>query len=162
MRESSPLVTAPEFARNAYLPFVCQKQEWSIGFASDTSRYLLGSCRHVFVATYCDFLLILTELTFSRMHVTSEDFEEAAKDMLKRPARGCVAERRWKAFFGVTPAVCLIVWCKLDPLHTMPKNTQPYHLLWALFFLMVHPTEEIATAICDCDKKLIASGSSCL
>ena len=26
-------------------------------------------------------------------------------------------------------------------------------LLWALFFLAICPTEEIATAVCDCDEK---------
>jgi len=87
------------------------------------------------------------------MSVTSNDFEEAAEPMLKRPSRGCVAERRWKSFFGTTSQVCLIIWDKLDPEQTMPKNTETCHLLWALFFLAICPTEEIATAVCDCDEK---------
>ena len=61
-------------------------------------------------------------------------------------------KRRWASNFGTTPAVCVFLWKEIDPLNSMPRGAQPKHLLWALYFLKVYPTEEQAVSL-DADEK---------
>ena len=58
--------------------------------------------------------------------------------------------RRFRAFFGVKPMVCVIVWRLLEKQRWFKKEkiTEPKkeHLLWALRFMKSYSTEEIHAA----------------
>ena len=41
--------------------------------------------------------------------------------------------RKFRAFFGTSPFVCVVVWDLL--LDERPRNSRPEHLLWALLLL---------------------------
>ena len=48
---------------------------------------------------------------------------------------------RFKAFFGICPEGCSMIWDMLQPNETMPKGVKPEHLLWGLLFMKVYATE---------------------
>ena len=49
----------------------------------------------------------------------------------------------WMAKFGTMPAQCVWIWNEVDPCVTISPTAHPRHLLWALFFLRVYPTEKM-------------------
>lgn len=49
----------------------------------------------------------------------------------------------WMAHFGTMPEQCVWIWNELNPCRTMGKSAHPRHLLWALYFLRVYPTEKM-------------------
>ena len=75
---------------------------------------------------------------------TSKEFAQlGAKEILKcryTDFKGTFA-RRWMSAFGARPLVCSMIWDKLDPLNTMPRGVHMRHLLWALYFMKVYPSE---------------------
>ena len=58
--------------------------------------------------------------------------------------------RRFRAFFGVKPMVCVVVWLLLKKQRWFENNkvTEPKkeHLLWAMRFMKTYNTEEIHAA----------------
>lgn len=55
-----------------------------------------------------------------------------------------VFEDRWNSFFGVSVAICVIVWNMLQvPVHDDGdfSHAEPYHLLWGLLFLKKYGDE---------------------
>ncbi len=69
-------------------------------------------------------------------------FINAAKDIVNLPwSKNNVFNWRWNSAFGALPAVCSVLWNKIDPFKTMPMGVDPKYLLWALFFLTVYDTE---------------------
>lgn len=58
--------------------------------------------------------------------------------------------RRFRAFFGASPAVCTDIWNLLKPRETMPRGSQPEHLLWALVFLKVYASEKVLSRLVGC------------
>ena len=71
-----------------------------------------------------------------------QDFITAAKGIVNVANSEVVFERRWLSAFGALPAVCCILWDKIDPFRTLPNGVHFKHLLWALYFLQVYDTEE--------------------
>jgi hypothetical protein len=61
--------------------------------------------------------------------------------------------RRFKAFFGVTPKICAIIWNLLSDLR--PVSAKPKYLLWSLCFLKQYNTENLNHAIFGADEKTI-------
>lgn len=59
--------------------------------------------------------------------------------------------RRFHALFGISPAMCCLVWTKLAD--QLQKGTQPMHLLWGLLFLKTYATEEVMCTITQTDRK---------
>lgn len=62
-----------------------------------------------------------------------------------------VANRKFKAFFGITPEVCQICWNNIEG--NRPPGSKLIHLLWALLFLKVYKTEEVHAALTGVDMK---------
>ena len=58
--------------------------------------------------------------------------------------------RRFKSMFGTTPIVTAIAWEKCSP-HV--PGADPKHLLWAMLFLKQYASEEVHSAMADCDEK---------
>lgn len=65
----------------------------------------------------------------------------------------CLGLRRFKAFFGVTPKVCGIIWELLK--NKKPDNSKPEHLLWALIFLRQYSSESTNKSLLKADEKTI-------
>lgn len=61
--------------------------------------------------------------------------------------------RRYKAFHGVSPNICQILWDKLS--NVRPKTSQPKHLLWCLHFLKQYNSENNNRAIFGVHEKTI-------
>jgi hypothetical protein len=53
--------------------------------------------------------------------------------------------RSFRSFFGVSADVCAELWKLLHPVNV--NGASPKHLLWALFFLKVYPTESIGASM---------------
>lgn len=51
---------------------------------------------------------------------------------------------RFRAFFGCGAHIALLLWQLLIAHHLLPDESQIVHLLWALFFMHVYPSEKIA------------------
>lgn len=67
--------------------------------------------------------------------------------------------RRFRSFFGVSPAVCSLVW---DTIGTnLPRGGMPEHLLWALMFLKIYSTEHVHCSFAKCDEKTYRKWSWC-
>jgi len=62
-------------------------------------------------------------------------------------------KRRFHATFGTTPAICAMLWEKLDPACTMPKGSLPVHLLWALMFMKLYCSEAVHSSMAGVDEK---------
>jgi len=58
--------------------------------------------------------------------------------------------RKFRAFYGVSPEVCGILWNKLT---NKPSGSQTKHLLWCLLFLKRYNTEHVNAALVDVDEK---------
>lgn len=58
---------------------------------------------------------------------------------------------RFKAFFGVSPAVCSMAWSHLKK--DLPGDYNEMHLLWTLMFLKSYNTDSINCSIARCDEK---------
>ena len=63
--------------------------------------------------------------------------------------------RRFKAFFGVKPAISSDVWSLLVGHNLTPPKAEPMHLLWALLFLKVYGTEEVNAGLIGHDPDTI-------
>lgn len=61
--------------------------------------------------------------------------------------------RRFRAFFGVTPTVCLRVWNLI--IRELPIGSKPKHLLWCLNYLKQYSTEHMRRTIFNADEKSI-------
>ena len=59
--------------------------------------------------------------------------------------------RRFRAFFGTSPLVCLIAWDQL--FHVRPRNSSPEHLLWALLLLKQYNIESMNASLCKVTEK---------
>lgn len=66
-----------------------------------------------------------------------------------------VGTRRFKAFFGATPLVCVIIWRLLDRGNHHPRGGCPYYMLCALLFLKQYNTEEVNRGLTGLDEKTI-------
>lgn len=67
--------------------------------------------------------------------------------------------RRFKSFYGVSPAVCAKIWEKI--IFETSSHAQPKHLLWCLFFLKQYPVEHEMRAIFHADEKTIRKWTWC-
>ena len=81
------------------------------------------------------------------MTPTAEDFISAAAPILRREEFNIDSKRgrrRWMGSFGAMPAVCIILWEKVDPFRTMKEVGTPrlVHLLYGLLFLRGYNTDE--------------------
>ena len=50
---------------------------------------------------------------------------------------------KFRSYFGCGEEVAVILWTMLDAYSLLPDGAQILHLLWALFFMKVYPTESI-------------------
>lgn len=64
-----------------------------------------------------------------------------------------VGFRRFKAFYGVTPSVCSLIWSLIKS----DTNTEikPKHLLWGLNFLKQYSVEHLRRTLFKADEKTI-------
>lgn len=53
--------------------------------------------------------------------------------------------RKFRAFFGTSPAVCFVDWDLLA--NVRPNNSKPDHLLWALMLLRRYCIESLNLAL---------------
>ena len=59
-------------------------------------------------------------------------------------ARSSMTEyRRFRDFFGCSPAVALIIWRKLEVDSLVPENGTLEYLMWALLFMQLYPKKEV-------------------
>ena len=60
--------------------------------------------------------------------------------------------RRFRAFFGVSPSSCALVWGKIRTFDLAPR-ARPVHLLWALLFLNLYDPEEVIAGFLGVDEQ---------
>ena len=60
-------------------------------------------------------------------------------------------DKRFRALFGCCPEVVLILWNLIDSNEALPCGGRIIHLLWALLFVKVYPTEETLVKLCKGD-----------
>ena len=59
--------------------------------------------------------------------------------------------RKFRAFFGTSPEICLIVWNMLST--ERPSNSMPQHLLWSLMVLKRYHIESVSAALVGVTEK---------
>lgn len=57
---------------------------------------------------------------------------------------------RFKSLFGVSPIVCLDLWCRRL---NLPAGATPKHLLWALLYLKVYGSEQVLSGMVHATRK---------
>lgn len=60
---------------------------------------------------------------------------------------------RFRAFFGISPAICTDIWNLLRPEENMRRGAMHFHLLWAFAFLKIYATEVVLASLFHCDEK---------
>ena len=82
---------------------------------------------------------------------TISDFETEGSKIMNRSKKSFYTfNRRFRAHFGTTPTVCLIIWERLDPFESIlpyHRGVQFKHLLWALLFMKIYGTEHLHTSL---------------
>jgi hypothetical protein len=64
-------------------------------------------------------------------------------------------DRRFRTFFGTSPAVCARIWVLVKPFETMPTGVKPVHLLWALMFLKLYCAESVHATLAGAGQKSV-------
>jgi len=64
-----------------------------------------------------------------------------------------VTQRRFRAFFGICPRICALIWDMIFP--ELPVTCHPRHLLWGLMFLKIYGTEHVHAAMVSADEKTL-------
>ena len=76
------------------------------------------------------------------------DFYVIGKDLQNRTSHRVGSELskdgRFHAFFGCGAHIALLLWQLLVSHALLPDESQILHLLWALFFMHVYPSEKVA------------------
>jgi len=62
-----------------------------------------------------------------------------------------IGYRKFRAFFGTSPQVCVIVWDKLST--RRPTNSTPEHLLWGLMLLKQYNIESVNATLVGVSEK---------
>lgn len=91
--------------------------------------------------------------------MSTKTFENLGNIYMKNRhnTRKNVSFRRFKSFFGVTPAVCSLIWQML--IGKKPPEAEPKHLLWSLNFLKQYNVEHTRRSIFKADEKTIRKWS---
>jgi hypothetical protein len=91
--------------------------------------------------------------------VSAAYFEQAALGILnrRRVGAGVTWLRRFVGMFGLEPIHCAVAWNELvlSGWTGRARYAKPVHLLWALHFLRVYPTEEVLAARVGADEKTV-------
>jgi hypothetical protein len=67
--------------------------------------------------------------------------------------------RRFRATFGSSsPWVCSESCCLIAARGNTQEKIKPSHLLWTLCFLKLYASENVVSAMCDCDEKTLRKG----
>ena len=91
------------------------------------------------------------------MRFPPELFLGLGNEIMSRHGVGRRSDRRFRSTFGTTPALCSILWEKLEPWRTMPKGAQPKHLLWGLMLMKLYLNEHALAALAGgVDEKTIS------
>ncbi|GKZ00549.1 hypothetical protein MPSEU_001007300 [Mayamaea pseudoterrestris] len=96
------------------------------------------------------------------MRVPPEHFADLGNEIMARRGRGVSSrtDRRFRATFGTTPALCSTLWMRLDPSRTMHQKAEPKHLLWSLMLLKLYLCEHaLAALVGGVDEKTVAKWS---
>eukprot|EP00172_Hildenbrandia_rubra_P000214 Plantae.Rhodophyta-Hildenbrandia_rubra.ctg10970.p1 GENE.Plantae.Rhodophyta-Hildenbrandia_rubra.ctg10970~~Plantae.Rhodophyta-Hildenbrandia_rubra.ctg10970.p1 ORF type:complete len:128 (-),score=5.45 Plantae.Rhodophyta-Hildenbrandia_rubra.ctg10970:13-396(-) len=89
----------------------------------------------------------------SSLSLSSAAFELHASKMIARAPdlSRVVAQRRFRALFGASPAVCATAWNLMRS--SLPPRSSPAHLLWGLLLLKAYSSEHVNCAITGSDEK---------
>lgn len=81
-----------------------------------------------------------------------DTFWEAGHKITKHNVHGSrvMGYRTFRAFFGTSPQICVIVW---NMLSQKPANSSPEHLLWALMVLKLYNLESVNASLVDVTEK---------
>lgn len=80
------------------------------------------------------------------LNPTEDDFKTIAAAIMGQSTLGSekTFDRRFLEFFGISVAMCVVVWKMLDinpEVYDEDKGAEPKHLLWALLFLKLYNKE---------------------
>lgn len=95
--------------------------------------------------------LVMSRNTFPS--VSASTFAHHASEMMRcTPGLSqVVQERRFRALFGISAAVCAKAWDLI--VDDLPHGASPVHLLWSLLFLKVYASEHNNHLITGADEK---------
>ena len=92
--------------------------------------------------------------------MNGNDFYEAGCGLIKHSGARLmggryrrVNRRKFKAYFGVTPAICADIWEMVNPQELISVHARPVHLLWGFMLLKVYATEEVLSGIAGVTEK---------
>lgn len=67
--------------------------------------------------------------------------------------------RRIKAIYGVSPSIMKIIWNNLYNSSSLPHNSNPEYLLYALRFLKTYDTEDVSSSAEKCHEQTFRNWS---
>ena len=85
--------------------------------------------------------------------VTAESFMFLGFDICSSSSQSCEEDqtKRFISHFGTTAQIVSLLWNFIR--FQMPKNANPFHLQWGLFFLTVFLTDTVCQSIFGCHEK---------
>jgi len=80
--------------------------------------------------------------------LTENTFREEGKIIMgdKRRANQ-IPMRKYKSWFGTSPAVCIDLWEMINPKESISKLAIPAYLLWALMLLKIYSPEDVLASM---------------
>jgi hypothetical protein len=88
-----------------------------------------------------------------RLPMKPSEFLLLGKRVTQRADSRCFSTelRRFRAFFGVSPSTCALLWGRIRAQDFAPRAT-PRHLLWGLMHLNLYLTEEVVAGFLGVDE----------
>lgn len=85
--------------------------------------------------------------------VTVEIFWKLGHKITRHDLDGSISVgyRKFRAFFGTSPIVCVVTWDLMFNHH--PRNSKPEHLLWALMLLKRYHVENVNAILAGANEK---------
>jgi hypothetical protein len=103
------------------------------------------------IRKFIDVLLLgvspLYVVAYQAPAVSDSTFYHAGSMLIQRKGFARMSDRRFKAHFGTTPAICADIWTMINPREHVSAYAKPVHLLWGLLLIRVYATEEVLSGI---------------
>ena len=101
------------------------------------------------------FLLGVSPLYVAAHQNSANDaaFFEAGRFLILRHGYRRISQRKFRAYFGATSAICADIWQMINPREEISSFVKPIHLLWGLMLMKVYATEEVLSGIAGVTEK---------
>ena len=120
-------------------------------------KYIYAPSRRTLLHKFLHVFLLGVTPLYAAGHqgtaINDELFYEAGRRIIRRDGSRRLSNRKFKAYFGSSPAICLQIWQMINPHEHISSYAKPVHLLWALMLIKIYATEDVLSGIAGVTKK---------